>query len=366
MTKTDDLAGQTPMPTKPHFTALDGLRGVAALAVVVFHFMEMVIGDYSKLFIGHGWLAVDFFFCLSGFVIGYAYDNRVGTMGVWAFFKVRLVRLHPLVVFGSILGLITLLIDPFRVGPLGYSAGRVTLMFLLSILLIPYPAMQERGFSLFSLNSPAWSLFWEYVANIVYAVVLYRFNRRWLSVATLVAAIVLCMVGHDAGNLWAGFNGRTFWTGAARVSFSFPAGLLVYRSKWIIRTRLGFTALSVLLLLAFVMPYAKGGWIREAAVIIVYFPLLVALGAGAMLSRRSEKFCKIAGSISYPLYMTHYSVIWMFGNYYESHKPGTGHLALLVGSGVLIMVSFAYLVMMLYDTPIRKFLRSKAGSHASS
>ena len=328
--------------------------------------MEMVIGDYSKLFIGHGWLAVDFFFCLSGFVIGYAYDDRVGSLGLWAFLKVRLIRLHPLVVLGSVLGLVTLFVDPFRVGPLAYSAGRVTLMFLASILLIPYPTMHERGFSLFSLNSPAWSLFWEYIANMVYAVILYRFSRRWLTLATLLAAVVLCIVGYRAGNLWAGFNGRTFWTGGARVSFSFLAGLLVYRSKWVIRTRLGFSALSVLLLLAFVMPYAKGGWVREAAIITLYFPLLVALGAGAALTTRSKQVCKFAGNISYPLYMTHYAVIWSFGNYYNSHKPDTAHLALVVSSGVLLMVALAYLVMVFYDFPIRRSLRSEAQSHTSS
>ena len=372
MTKTGGLTGQTYMPaepeimpTKPHFAALDGLRGVAALVVVIFHFMEMVIGDYSKLFIGHGWLAVDFFFCLSGFVIGFAYDDRVGEMGIWAFLKVRLIRLHPMVVFGSVLGLITLFVDPFRAGPLGYNAGRIVLMFLSSIFLVPYPIMPERGFSLFSLNSPAWSLFWEYVANIVYALVLFRFSRRWLSVATVLSAIVLCVVGYNAGNLWAGFNGKTFWTGAARISFSFLAGLLVYRSKWIIRTKLGFTPLAVLLVLAFVSPYAKGGWIRESAIIILFFPLLVALGAGVTLRPTSIKFCKFAGNISYPLYMTHYAVIWAFGNYYYSQKPDAAHLALVVISGVLILVGFAYLVMTYYDIPIRRWLGSKARSRAS-
>jgi peptidoglycan/LPS O-acetylase OafA/YrhL len=181
--------GQTPLPAKRHFMALDGLRGIAALVVVIFHFMEMAISDYSKLFIGHGFLAVDFFFCLSGFVIGYAYDDRVGTMGIWPFLKVRLIRLHPLVLFGSVLGLITLLLDPFRGEPLGYSVGRLGLMLMASIFLIPYPTMQQRGLSLFGLNAPAWSLFWEYAANIVYAVILYRFSRRWLVIATAAAAI---------------------------------------------------------------------------------------------------------------------------------------------------------------------------------
>ena len=345
--------------TKQHFLALDGLRGMAALMVVIFHFMEMAIFNYSKLWIGHGWLAVDFFFCLSGFVIGYAYDDRVRQMGLWTFLKVRLIRLHPMVVFGSVLGLLTLLWDPFRAGSVGHSAARVALLFLTSVALIPYPVMHERGDSLFGLNSPAWSLFWEYVANFAYAILLYRWSRRWLGVATFIAAITLCVVGHNAGNLWAGFNGKTFWTGAARVSFSFLAGLLVYRSSWTIRTKLGVGSLSVLLVLALVMPYAGGGWIREAAVIIVYFPLLVALGAGANLSSGAEKFCRFAGSISYPLYMTHYAVIWSFGRYYKIYKPDTAHLTFVVVSGVIILTGLAYLVMVFYDVPVREFLRSK-------
>lgn len=177
--------------------------------------------------------------------------------------------------------------------------------------------------------------------------------------ATIIAAIVLCAVGHRAGNLWAGFNGKTFWTGAARVSFSFMAGLLVHRSRWIIRTKLGFGSLSVLLLLAFVMPYAKGAWVWEAAVIVVYFPLLVVLGAGATLGPRTETLCKLGGDLSYPLYMTHYAVIWSFGEFYERYKPDMAHTALYVIGGVLILTAFAYLVMVFYDLPVRAFLRSR-------
>src|SRR6478735_11217573 len=99
------------LKTKQHFEILDGLRGIAALAIVVFHFMEWVFSDPSKNFIGHGFLAVDFFFCLSGFVIGYAYDNRIDKIGVKEFFKSRLIRLHPLVIFGSVLGLVGFLLD---------------------------------------------------------------------------------------------------------------------------------------------------------------------------------------------------------------------------------------------------------------
>src|SRR6476619_705398 len=124
------------LKTKKHFEVLDGLRGVAALTVVIFHFMEWVFSDYSKNFIGHGFLAVDFFFCLSGFVIGYAYDNRIRKMGVGEFFKSRLIRLHPLVVLGSVLGLVGFLLALFT-SPVAYSAGKLLLLFVCSVLLLP-------------------------------------------------------------------------------------------------------------------------------------------------------------------------------------------------------------------------------------
>src|SRR5690606_10793760 len=156
------------LKSKKHFEILDGLRGVAALAIVIFHFMEWIYPEISKNFIGHGFLAVDFFFCLSGFVIGYAYDDRLGKMGVMEFFKSRLIRLHPLVVFGSVLGLLALLLDPFRIVPDNATGiGELFLIFICSIFLIPLPVMEERFFNLFSLNAPAWSLFWEYVVNIL-------------------------------------------------------------------------------------------------------------------------------------------------------------------------------------------------------
>src|SRR3954467_15120146 len=125
--------------TKQHFEILDGLRGIAALAIVTFHFMEWVYSDYSKNFIGHGFLAVDFFFCLSGFVIGYAYDDRIKKMGITEFFKSRFIRLHPLVIAGSVLGLLAFLFDPFGGHPELYSNSKVLLVFVCSLLLIPLP-----------------------------------------------------------------------------------------------------------------------------------------------------------------------------------------------------------------------------------
>jgi peptidoglycan/LPS O-acetylase OafA/YrhL len=347
------------LQTKQHFEILDGLRGIAALSVVTFHFMEWVYSDYGKNFIGHGFLAVDFFFCLSGFVIGYAYDDRIAKMGVIEFFKSRIIRLHPLVISGSVLGLLAFLFDPFGGHPELYSAGKIALTFICSILLIPLPVIADRGFNLFSFNAPAWSLFWEYVANIIYAFVLYKINRGYLLILTILSAIAICLVCYHSGNLMGGWSGPTFWDGSARISYSFLAGLLIYRSNFIIKNKLGFIGVALLLFLAFVMPFSKWNRVSEPLVILFYFPLIIALGAGAGLASGLKKVCKFLGDISYPLYMTHYAVLWMFGNYYAAHKPGTAQLTLIIISALIILVGIAYLVMIIYDIPVRKYLNNK-------
>jgi peptidoglycan/LPS O-acetylase OafA/YrhL len=348
------------LKTKQHFEILDGLRGIAALAVVTFHFMEWAYSDYSQNFIGHGFLAVDFFFCLSGFVIAYAYDDRIGKMGMLEFFKSRLIRLHPLIVLGSVLGLLAFLFDPFGGHPELYSTGKIILVFVMSLLLIPFPVVADRSFNLFSFNAPAWSLFWEYIANIFYAIILCRIHKAFLIVFTVISAAFLFYVAHRSGNLLGGWSGGTFWDGCARVSYSFMAGMLVYRLKLIIKNKLGFVGLSVLLLFAFVMPFsAKWNWLTEPLVVILYFPLLVALGAGSQLAPGLKKACNLSGKLSYPLYMTHYSVLWMFGNYFTTHKPGTSQLALIIIVALVVLPAFAYLVMIVYDTPVRKYLSRK-------
>ena len=103
------------LDTKPHYDLLDGLRGVAALLVVVYHvfegfsFAELTNGAGDGLIrtFNHGYLAVDFFFMLSGFVISYAYDDRFRSMSLGSFFKRRLIRLHPMLLIGVLIGVAT-------------------------------------------------------------------------------------------------------------------------------------------------------------------------------------------------------------------------------------------------------------------
>ncbi|MDM8178081.1 MULTISPECIES: acyltransferase family protein [Olivibacter] len=345
------------LQSKPHYDLLDGLRGTAAITIVVFHFLEFVYPDYSQNFLGHGFLAVDFFFCLSGFVIGYAYDERITKIGPWQFFKARLIRLHPLVLLGSVLGLLGVWIDPFS--DIGYDAGQLSLIFIFSVLLVPYPVMPDRGYGLFGLNTPSWSLFFEYVANIVYALWLYKISRQTLFLLWLAAMIWLGWVSYEAGTLIGGWDGKSAWDGAARIAYSFLAGLLVYRSNWLVKNKMGFVGLSILLLLAFIVPYFKWNWLVEVGIVVFYFPLLLTLGVGTKLSEGMRSLCVFFGKISYPLYMTHIPMIWIFGNYYNSHQVDTLRLTFIIILGTAFSLGLAYVIMRLFDTPVRKWLQLK-------
>jgi len=328
---------------------------VAAMVIVIFHFMEIIITDFTKNFIAHGFLAVDFFFCLSGFVVAYAYDDRLFKMSLATFFKQRLRRLHPLVILGSVLGLLAFLFAPFSDAASGYSLLKIVSLFLASVLLIPYPVMEDRYFNLFGLNAPAWSLFWEYVANIFYALVLVRLRRNWLLILAVISATGIVYIVKTSGSLIGGWSGETFWHGGVRVAFSFLTGMCIFRYQWIIKNNLGFAGLSLLLIAAFLMPYNEAwNWLTESFIVVIYFPLLIALGAGSTLRPGHENSCKLSGNISYPLYMTHYFVMWSFGSYYGQEKP-EGVTLLLVVSGVLLLqLLVAYLAMKYYDEPIRK------------
>ena len=330
------------------------------MVVVIFHFMEIVIADYSNNFIAHGYLAVDFFFVLSGFVITYAYDNRIAGMGLLTFIKLRLIRLQPLVVIGSVLGLLTFLFDPFTHLYAVYGFKETLLIFITSVFLIPYPVVAERFFNLFNLNAPSWSLFWEYVANFVYAAILFKATKKVLAPLVLLAAAVLFYVGWKSGSLVGGWSGPTFFDGLARISFSFMMGMLIFRSNWIIKNKLGLLGMSALLLLAFLTPYNPNwNWLVEPLLVVIYLPLMVSLGAGASLSARHHRINKFSGDISYPLYMTHYPFMWIFLSYVTVEKPGVDTLSWLIPVSLISLIGFAYLVFKFLDFPIRRYFKDK-------
>ena len=185
--------------TKPHYELLDGLRGVAAILVLLYHvfegfsFAEITNGDGDGIIrtLNHGHIAVDFFFILSGFVLSYAYDDRWRQMSTWQFIKRRLIRLHPMLVMGAVIGAIAFAFVGFeRWDGTTTPMGWVMIAMLLTMCMIPaLPGMphEVRGNGeMFPLNGPAWSLFFEYVGSILYATVIRRLSTRALAVLATV------------------------------------------------------------------------------------------------------------------------------------------------------------------------------------
>ena len=183
--------------TKPHYHLLDGLRGVAALMVIWYHVFEgyaFACGTTIDTF-NHGYLAVDFFFILSGFVIGYAYDDRWGkNFTMKDFIKRRLIRLHPMVIMGAVVGAITFYIQ----GSVQWDGTHIGIsMVMLSLLCTIFfiPAMPGVGYEvrgngeMFPLNGPCWSLFFEYIGNILYALFIRRLSNKALTIVVVLLGV---------------------------------------------------------------------------------------------------------------------------------------------------------------------------------
>lgn len=362
-------------PAKNHYVILDGLRGVASLMVVVFHLFEAYSGGSPhKQIINHGYLAVDFFFLLSGFVIAYAYDDRWAGMGRWDFYKRRLVRLQPMIVMGGLIGAALVGFQHFSIFPKLEAATiwQILGLMLLGFLMIPVtPSADIRGWSeIYPLNGPAWSLFYEYLANILYAVGVRKLSNRWLGVIVALSALALVhlLVFGPRGDVIGGWalDADGIRIGLTRVLFPFFAGVLLMRLGKRIRVRNAFGLCSLLLIVALALPRFGGTerlWVNglyEAACVILLFPLIVALGAGEKsVDGMSVRTARFFGDLSYPLYITHYPLIYIYTGWVVDKKVPAAQGA-LVGAGVFVAaVAIAYACLKLYDEPARRWLAAK-------
>ena len=227
---------------KTHYQVLDGLRGVAAIMVICYHVCEGFATSAIDQNFNHGYLAVDFFFALSGFVIGYAYDDR-WSKGFTAreFIVRRLLRLHPMVVLAATTGVVAFALQGFtQWDGTSVSLWRVVTAFLLTIIMIPAwgnAAHEVRGNGeMFPLNGPSWSLFFEYIGTVIYMLLLRRMSTKALATftailgATYIAADVSNISGcYDMGLGWT-LAGNNFAGGMVRMLFSFSAGMLLSRT----------------------------------------------------------------------------------------------------------------------------------------
>ena len=359
--------------TKPHYAILDGLRGVAAVTVVCFHIFEAFATSHLDQRINHGYLAVDFFFILSGFVIGYAYDDRWGTMKIKDFIKRRIIRLHPMVVAGAVIGAIMFYFQGCSV----WDVSQVSVMALLiaafiNALLIPATLGNEiRGLGeMFPLNGPSWSLFFEYIGNILYVLFIRKLTAKALALLVFVAGCGLAIfagVGSN-GDICVGYSltGTEFAGGSLRLLFSFSAGLLLSRIFKPAKVKGAFWICSLFLVALLAVPRIGGAehlWMNgmyDTVCVVVFFPFLVYLGASTKSDDKyTTRICKFLGDISYPLYMVHYPFIYLYYAWVKNHNL-TFRESLPGAAGVVIgSIITAYICLKFYDIPVRKYLTNR-------
>ncbi|WP_158930079.1 acyltransferase [Acidisphaera sp. S103] len=343
------------LQTKAHrFAVLDGLRGVAALVVLTLHLVQQ--HDLTALpFAG---LAVDFFYLLSGFVVSFAYERRLqsGSMDLASFARIRITRLYPLILLGTAMGIALALLA--ATVKLDVTYEQIALSGTLALLLLPsyvFPQWETA----YPFNMASWSLAFELFVNAVYGVIAPHLTSRRLMILTACSAVVLAWVAFMNHGIYGGNNQGNFAYGFGRVMFPFFAGVLLYRCRisqhfasWI---GLGLIlSLAVLLLL----PLHISG-LFDLLYVVLLFPAIIAIGAAVEPGPRLAQGCRIAGELSYPLYILqgpvlrigeellrhwHFGLIgcWLFG---------------IIEAG--IVAEIAYLSLKFYDKPLQQYFKLK-------
>lgn len=376
------------LQNKPRFEILDGLRGVAAVIVVIYHIFETYSAGHRFQIVNHGYLAVDFFFMLSGFVIGYAYDDRWKVMSVWGFMKRRLIRLQPMVVLGCVIGAFWYYFgdSPQFAKVIQTPWWMVLVILLLGCIMFPTPpSMDIRGWrETNSLNGAQWSLMWEYIANLLYAFVIRRFGKGALWVFVIISSFLLidvCLDLNVFGVLpvrgssrfspvggWS-LTSDQLYIGVSRLLFPFFFGLLIFRlSKWRInigRFAMLITAFLVIVILsAPYVSYEGNNWLNGVYclfAIFILFPIIISIGAGSVLTGvRTIKLCRFFGLISYPLYVTHYPMIYAQMSWVHRHPDAPLSTHIWVGVCIFVAsIAVAYASVVAYDVPVRAWLSAR-------
>ena len=370
--------------SKPHYVLLDALRGAAALMVVWYHFFEgfAFAEDTAITTFNHGHLGVDLFFMLSGFVISYAYDDRWhgahNRLTLKEFFKRRLIRLHPMLIMGAVIGLITFCLQ----GSVKWDGSATPMSWSLVALVLTMlfiPAYPDASYDLrgngemFSLNGPSWSLFFEYIGNLLYALIIRRLSTRILAILTAILGVAWCwfattdVSGYDMIGIGWTLDTVNFWGGMLRMLFPFSLGMLMARNFKPVKIKgIFWIAWAVLFALFSVPALSKCGTLSinglyEFACILLVFPAIVWFTAsGETTGKVSSAFCKFLGDISYPLYIVHYPVMYLFYAWLIEHKLYTlGETWPVVIMVFAINIALAYACLKLYDEPVRRWLTKR-------
>ncbi|HLZ83443.1 MAG TPA: acyltransferase [Caulobacteraceae bacterium] len=352
---------------KTRYETLDALRGVAALAVVVYHLHAF---NVTPDLLPSAHLAVDFFFVLSGFVVAHAYEAaRLGRMSWLDFASRRLTRLMPLASLGAAVGLAVLLVKwrlfPGAEPPL----ANILLAGILNLFMLPSfvgNTIYEHG--IFPGDGPLWSLFFELAVNLVWGWIGVRLTMRQLALFVAASGLTMVALALLQGSTRMGVGPETFWGGMARASFGFTLGVLLHRLRGALSVparRWAPLACAGALALAFAGPaWLVHGPVQtlvwDLAWMLLALPAVVVVGAGqdggGWLSKR-------LGELSYPVYVLHWPCVEVLAGVRQKLLPSLDWAAFSVLAMALVVL-LAWLTLKLYDEPARRWLSRRLARRA--
>lgn len=358
-TKRPDGGGLGKPMNVQRYDMLDGLRGVAALLVVGFHLSQF---GMIPAIVPRGYLAVDFFFVLSGFVVAHAYERDLRThLSLGSFIIKRMIRLYPLALLGAGMGLVVLLLKwlffPGKVESLEVllASGMLNLAMVPSFL-----SATATSHDLFPGNGPLWSLFFELLINLLWAVC-----GIWLRTSTLILIIVVSLVFlavfvNRYHTLNIGYDTATFWGGLARVCFGFPLGVVIYREQHRLSANArhwSMFTLSAALVFVLAIPVAVSErnfpWL-DLVFISLCLPAIVIGGTG---QTNTMRFGSLLGSLSYPIYVLHFPIVLMMSGLSQSLLSGW-NTHIIASMSFVMILAFSWMALRLYDEPMRRMLTS--------
>ena len=335
------------MKERQHYLTLDALRGVAALAVMIYHQQRTTV-------MGHGYLAVDFFFVLSGFVIAKAYERKLlSNMRFTDFALVRIARLYPLLIAATLVSAGYLAMSSIRRDEdLGWLVLLPAALFALpdpSGTFAPDP---------FPLLPVVWSLFFELFANCIYAACAKWLSTRKLAAIVAGSGLLLIVAISHHGNGELGNTYATLWAGVPRVLFSFLVGVLFFRLHT--KGRLVAPVVSPIVLAAalFAMLAVPHNvpWIYDAACIFVLFPLILIAAMNNEPTTRWTSAARVSADLSYPLYLFHLPLLLWLG-FFLAHFGVASPVQTLFE--LVAVPALAYAAYIFFDKPIQSVLKAR-------
>lgn len=347
----------TEIAGKERFAILDGMRGLAALAVIADH----VPSTFFTTLLPGRYLAVDFFFVLSGFVLAHVYAERLRSkMTLGQFMRVRVVRLYPLYILGTLAGAALALISALK-GWDDASLSQIATSVLFALFLLPCPPMFSTWPNApFPMNGPAWSLFFELFINAVFALVARWLTPRVCLVFMAIGGVLLAPTAFGFGQLDGGFAWSNFIAGFPRVTYGFFTGVWLYLIRAHERVpSLPVWAAYAALAAVFMIP-AAGVWraVVDLAAALVIFPLLVAVCANTRASGMVLKASAFVGMVSYGVYILHVP-LWGWLNLamdrFSITLPGAADVLVVAA----VAIAAAATLHVLYDKPLRRRLSGK-------